>query len=117
MDNAHLCTLLFSALIIMSSIMSVLAGEPVLRISSPSDGAVFTSPEITVSGSAIGTEGAVVESVTVNGIKASGTTSWSATITLSTGSNTITVIAKDNAENSATKTITVKYELPSTPTP
>ena len=86
------------------------AGGPLLSISSPSDGAVVTSDTITVSGSAMGTGGAVVESVTVSGVTASGTTSWSATVSLHAGSNTIAVVANDNAGGAATKTITVVYD-------
>src|SRR4030095_7265387 len=80
---------------------------------------VTTSP-ITVSGTAsdsgLGNNG--ISSVTVNGVAATGgtavgsaTANWSRSIALNPGSNTITVVAKDNStnQNSTTAQNTVSY--------
>src|SRR5262245_4562374 len=94
---------------------------PAAAITSPTNNqAVNTSP-ITVAGTAsdagLGNSG--ISSVTVNGTAASGgtatgsgTASWSQALTLSPGSNTITVVAKDNspAQNATTVQITVVYD-------
>jgi len=82
---------------------------PTLTITQPYNGQNFTTPNITVKGTASDESG--IWKVTVNGEVASGTTSWSKDITLSQGSNTITVIAYDDSpnHNSTTKTITVTY--------
>ena len=56
----------------------------------------------TISGTASDASG--IYQVTVNGVVATGTTSWSATIPMVTGSNTLTVIAKDNSSNRNSKT-------------
>ncbi len=94
---------------------------PALTISSPANNATVTSASLAVSGTAsdsgFGNNG--VSSVTVNGTSAtggtasgSGTATWNATVTLVSGANTITVIAKDTLNNSTTKQITVTYNPP-----
>src|SRR5206468_3999391 len=89
---------------------------PTSNITSPVSNQVFTSANITVSGTASDASG--ILSVTVNGSAATGSSNWSRTITLSRGSNIITVIATDNSanRNTATKTVTVIYN-PSDTTP
>jgi hypothetical protein len=98
---------------------------PTLAIDFPPDGAVTASSMLTVMGPASdaghGNNG--ISSVTVNGIPASGgtatganTAQWSATITLSPGPNTITVVAKDGLNNSMQKQISVTYNAPATRT-
>ena len=59
-----------------------------------------------VSGTAEDPSGILV--VTVNGINA-GRTSWNATLTLSKGVNTITIVAADRAGNIKTERRTVTY--------
>jgi hypothetical protein len=86
-----------------------------LLIDSPSDGDTVDTDTITVSGSAMGTEGAVVKSVTVNGVPVAGTTSWSKAIPLQPGPNIITVVATDDMGQSSLKTITVTYIAPTPP--
>ena len=69
---------------------------------------------ITISGTASDSSG--IQSVTVNGVYA-GTTSWSKTISLSEGTNTITIVAKDKVGNTKTVTRTVRYIPPDTTPP
>jgi hypothetical protein len=99
---------------------------PALTIASPLNGAVVTSASLPVSGTAsdngLGNNG--ISSVTVNGINASGgtasgtgTASWNTTITLVSGVNTITVVAKDMLNNSTQKVVSVTYNPPPDTTP
>ena len=99
---------------------------PALTITSPVDGAVVTSSSLPVSGTAsdngYGNNG--ISSVTVNGASASGgtasgtaTANWSATVTLVSGLNTITVVAKDTLNNSTNKVVSVTYNPPDTQGP
>lgn len=92
---------------------------PSLSITSHTDGQyVGLSSSITLSGTATdsGTGNSGIQKVTVNGTEASNdtatganTANWSYNLTLSSGSNSITVIAYDNStnNNSTTKTITI----------
>jgi pimeloyl-ACP methyl ester carboxylesterase len=99
---------------------------PSLTIASPVNGAVVTSANLPVNGTAsdsgLGNNG--ISSVTVNGanasggtISGSGTASWSATVTLVSGVNTITVVAKDTLNNSTQKVVSVTYNPPETTPP
>lgn len=92
---------------------------PALIITSPANSSTVTSPNLTVTGTAcdsgLGDNG--ISSVTVNGINATGGTAsganaanWSATITLNSGENTITVVAADMSNNSIQKQIIVFYD-------
>jgi hypothetical protein len=94
---------------------------PALAITAPANNAVVTNASLPVSGTAsdsgCGNNG--VSSVTVNGVSASGGTAsgagaanWNATITLSSGTNLVTVTAKDTLNNSSQKQITVTYNPP-----
>ncbi len=91
---------------------------PALNIASPANNATVSSPNLTVSGTASdsgrGNNG--VASVTVNGVNAiggtasgSGEASWSGTVALNSGANTITVVARDSLNNPAQQQITVNY--------
>jgi hypothetical protein len=82
---------------------------PTLTITSPADGTIVTTSSIIVTGTASDESG--IANVTVNGILAAGTTSWSANLTLTEGENMITVVATDTAGNIATQTVTVWYEI------
>ncbi|MFA4836235.1 MAG: carboxypeptidase regulatory-like domain-containing protein, partial [Dehalococcoidia bacterium] len=93
---------------------------PTISITSPSDGASFTSPTISVSGTA--SDNAAVAQVEVkvgNGDwqLATGTTSWSKDVTLIDGSNTIYARATDTTGNFAQTPITVTYNSPDTTDP
>jgi hypothetical protein len=94
---------------------------PALTITSPANNATVTSASLPVSGTAsdsgYGNNG--VASVTVNGVSASGgtasgagTANWNTTVTLSSGTNLVTVTTKDPLNNSSQKQITVTYNPP-----
>jgi hypothetical protein len=94
------------------------ATAPGLLITYPTNGSTVYSASLTVTGTASdvdrGSNG--VSSVMVNGVSAtggtasgSGTANWSATITLVSGANTITVVAKDSQDNERQQQITVTY--------
>jgi hypothetical protein len=86
---------------------------PALTVSGPADGSNTSEPSVTVFGT---TEAGAT--VSVNGVLASnGTANWSATVVLSEGWNTITVVATDALGNSASMTITVEYIPPVYVTP
>ena len=94
------------------------AAAPSLTITSHTPGQAVPSASITLSGTATdnGAGGNGVTSVKVNGVTASGgaaagnnTANWSQALTLSNGSNTITVTATDGASNVRTSTITLTY--------
>jgi hypothetical protein len=93
---------------------------PILSITSHSNEQTVSASSITVSGTATdsGRGDTGISSVTVNGSRAngdtatgSGTANWSRSLSLVEGSNTITVVAKDNssAQNSTTQTLTIFY--------
>jgi Domain of unknown function (DUF1929)/Bacterial Ig domain/Glucodextranase, domain B len=97
---------------------------PAVAITSHINNQTVTTSPITVAGTAsdsgLGNNG--ISSVTVNGVAAtggtavgSGTANWSRSIALNPGSNTITVVAKDNStnQNSTTVQITITYNPPS----
>ncbi|MFQ6055551.1 MAG: fibronectin type III domain-containing protein [Methanosarcinales archaeon] len=79
---------------------------PILIINRPINGSSFNISNITVSGTAYDESG--IAEVTVQGEYA-GTTEWSKQLTLSEGSNTIKIIATDNAGNNNTTILTVNY--------
>jgi len=94
---------------------------PAAVITSPTNNQAVNISPITVAGTAsdagLGNSG--ISSVTVNGTAAAGgtatgsaTANWSQALTLSPGSNTITVVATDNgpAQNATTVRITVVYD-------
>jgi hypothetical protein len=83
---------------------------PALNISSPANDAVVGSSPVTVTGSASAPSG--IRSVTVNGVAAvvSGDT-WTASVPLTFGQNTITATAIDNADRSSESSESVTYAL------
>lgn len=96
---------------------------PSVGITSHTNNQTVTSSLITVAGTAtdsgLGNNG--ISSVTVNGLTANGgtatgagTANWSRSITLNSGPNTITVVAKDasSAQNSTTASIVLNYTPP-----
>ena len=94
---------------------------PTVSISSPSNGQTFTTSTITVSGTA--SDNVAVSKVEVkvgsgSWMLASGTTSWSKSVTLSPGSNTIYAKAIDTSGNpSSQASVTVNYNPPDTTAP
>ncbi len=82
---------------------------PTVSITSPTNGQIVSTPTITVSGTASDNVG--VTSLTVNGAPVTLVAgAYSTTVTLVSGSNTITVVAKDAAGNSRTATVTVTLD-------
>lgn len=80
---------------------------PTLTITSPADGLITAAASVTVSGTAFDSSG--LSSVTVNGapVTIGADNSWSTTVNLSGGANTITVKATDTAGNVSTETLAV----------
>jgi hypothetical protein len=97
--------------------------KPTISITSPSNGATLTTDSITVEGTASDADSGLakvevkVGSGSYSG--ASGTSTWSAQVTLAEGENTITAQATDKAEpaNTATDSVTVTYTPPDTTPP
>jgi len=89
---------------------------PTITISTPTSAASFNSPlsPLTVGGSASDNVGVTTvswtNSATGGSGTATGTTNWSASITLVQGSNQITVTAVDDVGNTSIDTITVSYD-------
>jgi hypothetical protein len=91
---------------------------PALSITSHTNGQTVTTPGITLAGTATdnGAGGSGITSVTVNSATATGgtatgnnTASWSRSLTLASGANIITVVARDGANNPRTTQITINY--------
>ena len=78
---------------------------PTITIISPTNGQTFTSPVITVTGTASDDTG--IANVTVNSIFATGTTNWSTEVILTEGTNYITAVAIDISGNQVSDTISV----------
>ena len=90
---------------------------PTVSITSPTNGQTFTTPSITVSGTA--QDNVAVSKVEVQvgsggWQQASGTTSWSLQVTLNSGSNTIYARATDTSNNvtPTPASVTVTYNPP-----
>jgi putative Ig domain-containing protein/glucodextranase-like protein len=97
---------------------------PTLTITSHSPGQAVTTSSITLAGSATdsGTGGSGISSVTVNGVAATGgtatgsnTANWSRSVSLVAGANTLTVEARDGANNLSTSVITINRSVAATP--
>jgi hypothetical protein len=97
--------------------------SPALSITSPTSSSTYSTSSSSLNMSGTASDNIAVTQVTwVNNRggsgTASGTTSWSVTgIVLSSGSNVITVTARDAAGNSSTATLTVTYTPPDTTVP
>ena len=87
---------------------------PTIAITSPTDGQTFTTATITVSGTASDNVGLSKVEVKVGESgswqTASGTTSWTASVTLASGSNTIYARATDTSGNPKETSVTVTYD-------
>jgi hypothetical protein len=93
---------------------------PNLAITSPSGNVTVTSPTLGLAGTANDNVG--VTQVTWTNSRggsgtASGTNSWSASVALQSGTNTITVTARDAANNSRSASVTVTYNAADTVLP
>ena len=95
--------------------------KPTLTIASPSSGAVLTSNTVTLSGSSSDDVAVQKVELSLDGSTwslASGMTSWSGTLTLVEGQNTIYVRVTDTSGNTATTTVSVTVQTPTQgPTP
>ena len=89
--------------------------SPTLSIASPANGATATSPSVTVSGTAADT--GALTSLTVNGrpVSVGSGGAWSTSVALSTGANTITAVATDQAGLTTSKAVSVTYSPPPPP--
>ncbi len=96
------------------------ATGPTLSVTSHGTGQTVSTAVIILSGTAsdAGRGDNGISSVTVNGVRAvgdtatgSGTANWSRVLSLGVGSNTITMVARDNSsnQNATTSTITITY--------
>jgi hypothetical protein len=84
---------------------------PQIQILSPTNGAVLTGSLVTVSGTA--SDDTVLASVTLNGIAATvGGGSFSTSVSLVAGANTLTAVATDSSGNTASTSIQVTYTPP-----
>ena len=84
---------------------------PIITINSPEDGAETSDDFVSVSGT-ITDDLSGIDSATINGnsLTLNSDGSFSTTVSLTEGDNTITITATDKAGNKATKTITVTYK-------
>ncbi|HEY5040662.1 MAG TPA: glycoside hydrolase domain-containing protein [Verrucomicrobiae bacterium] len=100
---------------------------PTVSISSPTSGQTFTTSPVSVSGTATDpgspSTGVSLVQVQVNGTSGtwqtvSGTTSWNASVPLSSGANTVYVRSQDGAGNYSTiASVNVTYNPPDTTPP
>lgn len=102
------------------------AAAPAVAITSHTPGQTVTTSSITLAGTAsdAGTGDSGISSVRVNGVFASGgtasgsgTATWSRTVSLVNGANTLTVIATDGAGNARTSQLTISLAVPDTSAP
>ncbi len=109
----------------MHGIMTVTTGvpppdttKPTVTVTSPADGSHLASTSVTVSGTAsddVGVEKVELSLDGTNWVPATGTTTWSGTLTLSEGPNTIFARATDTSGNTATVSITVTVTVETPP--
>ncbi|HYM40391.1 MAG TPA: kelch repeat-containing protein [Thermoplasmata archaeon] len=89
---------------------------PSVAIASPINDSVLTGTSVTVTGSATDDVAVAKVELSTDGttwILASGTTSWSGTVTLASGANTIYVRATDTSGNVKIVSVRVTVQLPS----
>jgi phosphatidylinositol-3-phosphatase len=96
---------------------------PTIAITSPTSGSSYATGSASLSISGTAADNVGVTQVTWSNSRggsgtASGTTSWSiGGVTLQSGNNVLTVAARDAANNTASKTLTVTYTPPDTTPP
>ncbi|MFQ6013364.1 MAG: ABC transporter substrate-binding protein [Thermoplasmata archaeon] len=89
--------------------------NPTIAVVSPSDNATLTSASVMVTGTAaddVAVDKVEVSADGTNWVLATGTTSWSAALTLAEGGNTIFARATDTSGNAATTSIAVTVVTP-----
>ncbi len=91
-------------------IVTVDTTPPVVKITAPANFETVNEGSITVSGTATDSSSGI-DTVTVNGnaVTVASDGSFSTSVSLTEGDNTITIVATDKAGNKTTKTITVTY--------
>ncbi len=116
--NVSLVPLLVASILAGPIGFSVAAEEdavaPAISITSPVEGAILTSTFVTVTGTAsddVSVERVEVRRDGMDWLSATGTSSWSANLTLSEGQNTIRARATDTSGNQAMATVSVTVEL------
>jgi hypothetical protein len=86
--------------------------NPTVAIASPANGSTVTTPNVTITGTAL--DSGALASLTVNGaavaVSSSGT--WSTSVALKAGANTITATATDQAGLTSSATVTITYLAP-----
>lgn len=99
-----------SSEVIVNFVISTAA--PTLNVTSPANNLITNSNKVTVAGTAAaGSDSVTLSEVTVNGAKVTLTSgAFTTQVTLAEGSNTITVIAKDNIGKTTTVTRTVTLD-------
>ena len=88
--------------------------NPMISIASPTQGEEFATTSVAVAGTAsddVAVDRVELSTDGTSWILASGTTSWSRTMTLSEGENTIRARAVDTSGNTATSSLTVTVNL------
>ncbi len=91
---------------------------PSVVVISPSNGAIFYTSQITVTGTASDNIDVAQVEIRVGAGEwrlATGTESWTATVGLSPGNNTVTARATDSASNTGTATVTATYNVTTVP--
>jgi len=88
---------------------------PTVTITSPTHNQVISANSIAVSGTSsddVAVSSVALTNTSMNaGATVTGTTSWTATIPLRTGTNLLSAVATDSSGNKATNTITVIYSV------
>ncbi|MFA6423480.1 MAG: peptidoglycan-binding protein [Patescibacteria group bacterium] len=79
---------------------------PSLSLTTPSNNLATTDSSVVVAGTASDADSGLA-SVTVNGLAMSNPANFNQSVSLSLGTNTITVVATDNATNATTSTLTI----------
>ncbi len=93
------------------------AEPPTLSVASPVSGTTVSTSTINVSGSASGNFGIASLSVNGSAVTVANDGTWSTSVPLSSGANTISAVATDNAGKTTSRSITVTYTPPVTETP
>ncbi len=95
--------------------------KPIISITSPTSKQKFTTASVTISGTASDNVGLSKVEVKVGSSgawqTATGTKSWSRSVTLASGSNTIYARATDTSGNTKETTVAVTYNVPDTTKP
>lgn len=91
---------------------------PALTVASPSTPSTVTSETLAITGTSSDAVGVIGVTYALNGaaeVACTGTTSWSASLTLVEGVNTIVIRARDAAQNTTSTTLTITYTPPTPP--